>query len=82
VRVAYSEPTRLRAENSVTGLKLSLPAEKPKVVRAAMRIATFGIHGRHPDTSSDGLFSTRGMVIFFVVLAAAFVAIGIELKKS
>jgi len=83
VRVGYGEPMRLHAENSVTGLKLQFPAERKRIVRAAIRVASFGIAGRgHSVAPTNNFLSTRGAIIFFAVLTVVFVVIGVELKKS
>ena len=81
VRIGYGEAKRLTAENSATGVKLSVPAEKPKVLRAAMRVATLGIAGRRRVDTSNSYLSKPAIVIL-AVLAVGLILIGVELGKS
>jgi hypothetical protein len=82
VKVGYNEVTRLRADNTVTGVKLSLPRERTNLLRAAMLVATLGIPGhRRTETSSSTLLS-KPAVIVLVVLGVGLILIGVELGKS
>jgi hypothetical protein len=82
VRIGYSEAKRLKAENSATHVKLSLPAERPKVLRAAIRVATLGIAGRRRVYTSSNNFLSKPAIVVLAVLAVGLILIGIELKKS
>jgi hypothetical protein len=82
VEVEYSEVARLRADNTVTGVKLSLPRERPKVLRAAMRVATLGIPGHGRAETSSSTFLSKPAIIVLVVLGVGLILIGVELGKS
>ena len=82
VEVGYNEVARLSADNTVTGVKLSLPREKPKVLRAAMRVATLGIPGHRRTESSSNNFLSKPAIIVLVVLGVGLILIGVELGKS
>jgi hypothetical protein len=82
VEIGYNEVARLRANNTITGVKLSLPRERPKVLRAAMRVATLGIPGhRRAETLSNNYLS-KPAIIILVVLGVGLILIGVELGKS
>jgi hypothetical protein len=82
VEIGYDEVARLRANNAITGLKLSLPRESPKGLRAAMRVAALGIPGhRRAETLSNNYLS-KPAIIILVVLGVGLILIGVELGKS
>ena len=82
VEVSYDEVARLRADNTVTGVKLSLPRERPKVLRAAMRLATLGTPGHRRTETSSNNFLSKPAIIVLVVLGVGLILIGVELGKS
>ena len=82
VRVGYDEVKRLRTENSATGVKVSIPGERPKVLRAAMRVATFGIAGRVRVETSSNSYLSKPAIVVLAVPAVGLILIGVELGKS
>jgi hypothetical protein len=82
VEIGYNEVMRLRADNTITGVKLSFPRERPRVLRAAKRVATLGSPGhRRAETSSNNYLS-KPAIIVLVVLGVGLILIGVELGKS
>jgi hypothetical protein len=82
VEVGYNEVARLKADNTITGVKLSFPRERPKVLRAAMRVATLGIPGHRRTETSSNTFVSKPAIIVLVVLGVGLILIGVELGKS
>ena len=82
VEIGYNEVARLRANNTITGVKLSLPRESPKVLRAAMRVATLGIPGHRRTETLSNNYLSKPAIIILVVLGVGLILIGVELGKS
>ena len=82
VRIGYGEVKRLKAENSMTGVKVSVPAGRPKVLRAAMRVATLGRAGRVSVETPSNSYLSKPTIVILVVLAVGLILIGVELRKS
>ncbi|HMI50501.1 MAG TPA: hypothetical protein VK525_03250 [Candidatus Saccharimonadales bacterium] len=82
VEVGYNEVARLSADNTVTGVKVSFPRERPKVLRAAMRVATLAIPGHRRTETTSNNFLSRPAIIVLVVLGVGLILIGVELGKS
>jgi hypothetical protein len=82
VGVGYNEVARLRADNTITGVILSLPRERPKVLRAAMRVAMLGIPGHRRAGTSSNNYLSKPAIIIIVVLGVGLILIGVELGKS
>jgi hypothetical protein len=82
VEIGYNEVARLRADNTITGVKLSLPRERTKVLRAAMRVSSLGIPGHRRAETSSNNFLSKPAIIVLVVLGVGLILIGVELRKS
>jgi len=82
VEIGYNEVMRLRADNTITGVKLSLPRERPRVLRAANRLATLGSPGHRRAQTSTNNYLSKPAIIVLVVLGVGLILIGVELGKS
>jgi hypothetical protein len=82
VRVGYGEVKRLRAENPATRANVSVPRERPKVVGAAVRLATLAIPGHRRVETSSNRYLSKPAIVVLVVLAVGLILIGVELGKS
>ena len=81
-RVAYDEVKELKAENPAKRLKLSVPAGKPRIARAAMRFATLGKAGGRPRVEASRENFSKAAAVVLVVLAVGLILVGVELGKS
>lgn len=81
-RIVYEDVAELRADNATSGIALRIPGEKPRVIRAALKVVKMATRGQRGTETTSNNLSPKVVVVTLAVLAVVFILIGVELKKS